>query len=58
MKRIVVADTSPTLYLHLIGEIELIPALFREIHIPAEIAGGFARMFAIRQMIIAPSADS
>lgn len=37
MKRVVVADTSPILYLHLIEEIELLPALFHEIHLPAEV---------------------
>ncbi|MGA3370233.1 MAG: DUF3368 domain-containing protein [Terracidiphilus sp.] len=37
MKRVVVADTSPILYLHLIGEIELLPALFSEIHLPAAV---------------------
>lgn len=37
MKRVVVADTSPVLYLHLIGEIEILPALFVEIHIPAAV---------------------
>lgn len=37
MKRVVVADTSPVLYLQLIGEIELFPALFHEIHLPAEV---------------------
>ena len=37
MKRVVVADTSPILYLHLIGEIELPPALFAEIHLPAAV---------------------
>jgi len=37
VKRVVVADTSPILYLHLIGEIELLPALFHEIHLPAEV---------------------
>lgn len=34
MSRIVVADTSPILYLHLIGQIELLRSLFAEIHIP------------------------
>jgi predicted nucleic acid-binding protein len=34
VKRVVVADTSPILYLHLICEIELLPALFGEIHLP------------------------
>jgi predicted nucleic acid-binding protein len=37
VKRVVVADTSPILYLHLIGEIELLPALFHEIHLPVEV---------------------
>jgi predicted nucleic acid-binding protein len=37
VKRVVVADTSPILYLHLIGEIELLPALFAEIHIPGAV---------------------
>ena len=37
MKRVVVADTSPILYLHLIGEIGLLPALFGEIHLPAAV---------------------
>jgi predicted nucleic acid-binding protein len=34
VKRVVVADTSPILYLHLIGEIHVLPALFGEIHLP------------------------
>lgn len=34
MSRVVVADTSPVLYLHLIGQIELLRSLFAEIHIP------------------------
>lgn len=34
MSRIVVADTSPVLYLYLVGQIELLPNLFTEIHIP------------------------
>lgn len=37
MKRVVVADTGPILYLHLIGEIELLPTLFAEIHLPAAV---------------------
>ena len=37
MKRVVVADTGPILYLHLIGEIELLPELFSEIHLPAAV---------------------
>lgn len=37
MKRVVVADTSPILYLHLIGEIDLLQALFSEIHLPAAV---------------------
>jgi predicted nucleic acid-binding protein len=37
VKRIVVADTSPILYLHLIGETELLPRLFAEIHLPAAV---------------------
>jgi predicted nucleic acid-binding protein len=37
VKRVVVADTSPILYLHLIGEIELLPALFSQIHLPAAV---------------------
>jgi predicted nucleic acid-binding protein len=37
VKRVVVADTGPILYLHLIGEIELLPALFREIHLPGAV---------------------
>lgn len=37
MKRVVVADTSPILYLHLIGEIDVLPALFGEIHLPAAV---------------------
>jgi len=37
VKRVVVADTSPILYLHLIGEIEILPALFSEIHLPAAV---------------------
>jgi predicted nucleic acid-binding protein len=37
VKRVVVADTSPILYLHLIGEIELLPTLFSEIHLPAAV---------------------
>jgi predicted nucleic acid-binding protein len=34
VKRVVVADTSPVLYLHLIGTIEVLPALFNEVHLP------------------------
>ena len=37
MKRVVVADTSPVLYLRMIGEIELLPALFGEVHLPATV---------------------
>jgi predicted nucleic acid-binding protein len=37
VKRVVVADTSPIFYLHLIGEIELLPTLFSEIHLPAAV---------------------
>lgn len=37
MKRVVVADTGPILYLHLIGEIGLLPSLFAEIHLPAAV---------------------
>ena len=37
MKRVVVADTGPILYLHLIGEIELLPTLFSEIHLPTAV---------------------
>ena len=37
MKRIVVADTGPVHYLFLIGEIEILPAVFGEIHIPREV---------------------
>jgi predicted nucleic acid-binding protein len=37
VKRVVVADASPILYLHLIGEIELLPALFAEIHLPVTV---------------------
>jgi predicted nucleic acid-binding protein len=37
VKRVIVADTSPILYLHLIREIELLPALFHEIHLPVEV---------------------
>jgi len=34
LSRTVVADTSPILYLHLIGQVELLRTLFTEIHIP------------------------
>lgn len=34
MSRVVVADTSPILYLHLIDQIELLRSLFAEIYIP------------------------
>jgi len=37
VKRVVVADTSPILYLHLIGEIDVLPALFGEIHLPTAV---------------------
>jgi predicted nucleic acid-binding protein len=37
VRRVVVADTSPILYLHLIGEIQVLPALFGEIHLPAAV---------------------
>lgn len=37
MNRVVVADTGPVHYLYLIGEIEVLPALFGEIHIPREV---------------------
>jgi predicted nucleic acid-binding protein len=37
VSRVVVGDTSPILYLYLIGEIQTLPALFREIHIPAAV---------------------
>jgi predicted nucleic acid-binding protein len=37
VKRVVVGDTGPILYLHLIGEIEVFPALFGEIHLPAAV---------------------
>jgi predicted nucleic acid-binding protein len=35
---IVVADTSPLRYLFLIGEIRLLPLLYRQIYIPTEVA--------------------
>ena len=37
MTRVVVADTSPILYLHLIGQIDLLRTLFPEVHIPAAV---------------------
>jgi len=37
VKRVVVADTSPILYLHLIGEIELLAKLFNEVHVPTAV---------------------
>lgn len=37
MRRVVVADTSPILYLHLIGEIQILPTLFGEIHLPSAV---------------------
>jgi predicted nucleic acid-binding protein len=37
VKRVVVADTSPILYLHLIVQIDVLPALFGEIHVPAAV---------------------
>jgi predicted nucleic acid-binding protein len=37
VKRVVVADTGPILYLHLIAEIELLPALFGEVHLPVAV---------------------
>lgn len=37
MSRIVVADTSPILYLYLIGQIELLKSLFVEVHIPSAV---------------------
>jgi len=37
VRRVVVADTSPILYLHLIGEIQVLPALFGEIHLPSAV---------------------
>jgi predicted nucleic acid-binding protein len=37
VSRIVVADTSPLLYLYLIGQIELLKSLFVEVHIPSAV---------------------
>jgi predicted nucleic acid-binding protein len=37
VRRVVVADTSPILYLHLIGEIQILPTLFGEIHLPSAV---------------------
>jgi predicted nucleic acid-binding protein len=34
-----VPDTSPLLYLHLIEQIELLPALFGMVHIPTVVHG-------------------
>jgi predicted nucleic acid-binding protein len=43
---IVVADTSPLNYLILIGEIELLPALYRRVLIPAEVHREMQRLEA------------
>lgn len=37
MSSVVVADTGPVHYLYLIGEIEILPVVFGEIHIPREV---------------------
>jgi predicted nucleic acid-binding protein len=37
LKRVVVADTGPVHYLYLIDEIEILPTVFGEIHIPREV---------------------
>jgi len=66
VKRVVVADTSSVLYLHLIGEMEVLEKLFVEVHIPAAVyaelihpaAPGSVRAWALTQpdwLSIAPS---
>ena len=38
MSHTVVGDTSPFLYLHCIGQINLLPALFGQVHIPETVS--------------------
>lgn len=50
MKRVVVADTSPVLYLYLIGKIQLLPALFGEIQIPAAVYSELCHLAAPQEV--------